>query len=299
MARARNVKPGFFKNEILGAADPLYSLLFEGLWILADRAGRLEDRPMRIKGEIFPYREGIDANAMLEWLQSEGFINRYSVAGKRYILVIEFEKHQNPHKNESESVIPPPEKIGTASETIGPTRADSLSTDSLIPDSLSTDPPSTDSPIADPLIPYLSDQPPAEDRSPPKKKRALKAKKEPAPTGEVWGAYCRAYRLRYLVEPVRNAMVNGQLAQVVDRIGTDAPAVAEFYLSHKNRFYVEKMHPVGLLLSDAEKLRTEWFTGKQVTQTKAIQTDRTQANFDAFAPLLAEAQEREKHHAHH
>jgi hypothetical protein len=144
MARARNIKPGFFKNEILGVADPLLSLLFEGLWILADRAGKLEDRPLRIKGEVFPYREGIDMESMLDWLQSNGFIRRYVVAGKRYILVLEFVKHQNPHKNETASDIPDPEEIRAKPEIVGSTRADSLSTDSLIPDSLHSVPNGTD-----------------------------------------------------------------------------------------------------------------------------------------------------------
>ena len=141
MARARNIKPGFFKNEILGVADPLYSLLFEGLWVLADRAGRLEDRPLRIKGEVFPYRDGLNVDAMLNWLESNGFIRRYTAQGKKCILVLEFVKHQNPHKNETESELPAPsdectkpEEIGTTSEIIGSTHADSLSSDSLIPD---------------------------------------------------------------------------------------------------------------------------------------------------------------------
>jgi hypothetical protein len=288
VARARNIKPGFFKNEILGVADPLYSILFEGLWVLADRSGRLEDRPLRIKGEIFPYRDGIDMESMLDWLQSEGFIRRYIVAGKRYILVLEFVKHQNPHKNEAASILPAPEEIRTEPEIIGTTRADPgfLTPDSLI----------TDTGFSDSLIPDLSGQPPAED-SPPKPKRPPKVAKEPAPTTAVWDSYAAAYRRRYSTDPVRNAMVNGQLAQVVSRIGPDAAPVAEFYLGHKNRFYVEKMHPVGLLLSDAEKLRTEWFTGRQVTQTQATQADRTQANFNAFAPLLAEARAKEQDHA--
>lgn len=51
MARSRNIKPGLFKNEVLGVADPIYTILFQGLWVLADREGRLEDRPMRIKAE--------------------------------------------------------------------------------------------------------------------------------------------------------------------------------------------------------------------------------------------------------
>lgn len=148
MARARNIKPALFTNEVLGVADPMYTLLFEGLWLLADRAGRLEDRPLRIKGELFPYREGLDINAMLTWLDSNGFIVRYQVDGKRYIEITNFEKHQNPHKNEVESKIPSAsmgcktsEKIGTSTEEIGSARADSLIPDSLIPDSLSSSTP--------------------------------------------------------------------------------------------------------------------------------------------------------------
>jgi hypothetical protein len=88
--------------------------------------------------------------------------------------------------------------------------------------------------------------------------------------------------------------VNAQMAQVVARLGGEAEFVAEFYLSHRNRYYVEKMHPVGLLLSDAEKLRTEWATGRQTTATQALQADKTQTNFSAFAPLIAEARAKEQ-----
>lgn len=147
MARARNIKPALFKNEILGVADPLYTLLFEGLWLLADREGRLEDRPLRIKAEIFPYRERVDIESMLAWLNQNGFIIRYQVGSGRFIEVANFNKHQNPHKNEAPSEIPDKsegcissEKIGTDSEEIKTAPADSLSSDSLnlIPDSLST-----------------------------------------------------------------------------------------------------------------------------------------------------------------
>lgn len=149
MARARNIKPGLFKNEILGVADPLNTILFEGLWVLADREGRLEDRPLRIKAEILPYREGINVDAMLTWLAQKGFIARYTAEGKSCIQILEFVKHQNPHKNEAESELPPhtgesasvssqTDNVGTTSEKIGSARADSLTTDSLnlIPDSL-------------------------------------------------------------------------------------------------------------------------------------------------------------------
>lgn len=291
MARARNIKPGFFKNEILGVADPLYSLLFEGLWVLADRAGKLEDRPLRIKGEVFPYREGLNMEVMLDWLQVNGFIRRYQVGSKKYILVLEFVKHQNPHKNETESEIPDPEEIGTFTEIIGSTRADSLSTDSgfLIPDSLIPDTGFTDS--------LFFDAPALQDAPPPKVKREPKVK-EPSPTAETWSAYSIAYMDRYGVEPVRNAMVNGQLAGVVGRIGAaEAPFVAGWYVGHQNRFYVEVGHSVAMLLRDAEKLRTEWATNRRTTSTQALQADKTQTNLNAFAPMIAEAQAKERRNA--
>jgi hypothetical protein len=145
VARSRNIKPGLFKNEVLGVADPLYTLLFEGLWLLADRAGRLENRPLRIKAEVFPYREGLDVVAMLSWLESNGFIRRYQANGLALIQIVEFVKHQNPHKNEPESLLPAPDEIGASTEKIGSTRADS---GFLIPDSgfLITDMPPAASP---------------------------------------------------------------------------------------------------------------------------------------------------------
>jgi hypothetical protein len=98
--RARGIKPGICNNEILGAADPLYTLLFERLWMMADRAGRLEDRPLRIKALAFPYRDGLDVEPLLAWLHEHSFIVRYTVGGSAYIQVSNFLKHQCPHVKE-------------------------------------------------------------------------------------------------------------------------------------------------------------------------------------------------------
>lgn len=107
---------------------------------------------------------------------------------------------------------------------------------------------------------------------------------------EAWEAYANAYEIRYGAPPVRNASVNSQLAQVVDRLGAaDAPAVAAFFVNQQNGLYVTAMHPVNLLLRDAEKIRTEWFTGRTVTRTQGMHADRTQTNANSFAPLIAAA----------
>lgn len=85
-----------------------------------------------------------------------------------------------------------------------------------------------------------------------------------------WERYRTVYRGRYGADPVRNQTINSQIARLVDRLGAeDAPEVAAFYLSHNDPFYVRKRHPVGLLLQDAESLRTQWATGIKATTGEA------------------------------
>lgn len=108
MPRARNVKPGFFKNELLAECDPLARILFEGLWCEADREGRLEDRPRRLKAEYLPY-DSCDVDALLAQLAVRGFIVRYVIDGRAFIAVPMFTKHQNPHVREPASTIPKPD----------------------------------------------------------------------------------------------------------------------------------------------------------------------------------------------
>lgn len=107
MARARNLKPGFFKNEDLAECSFAARLCFAGLWTIADREGRLEDRPKRIKGELFAF-DDISVDPLLDELQRFGFIRRYEVDGVGVIQILAFHKHQKPHHREPESAFPPP-----------------------------------------------------------------------------------------------------------------------------------------------------------------------------------------------
>jgi hypothetical protein len=141
----------------------------------------------------------------------------------------------------------------------------------------------------------------AETSQVPAKPRA-KRSTEPPVSSAAWKAYAEAYESRYGAVPVRNASVNGQMAQFVGRIPADeAPAVAAFYLTHQHGLYVSAMHPVNLLLRDCEKLRTEWATNRQITRSQAQMADRTQTNANAFGALIAEAKAREEsgHHDQH
>lgn len=155
MARARNIKPGFFKNEDLAECSPWARLCFAGLWTLADREGRLEDRPKRIKGELFPF-DSIEVEPLLQELERFKFVVRYETDGMKAIQIAEFKRHQAPHYSEIASVIKPPrlpeyephEDVVTPGELQEDSRKevvikrgsqppDSLIPDSLIPESLS------------------------------------------------------------------------------------------------------------------------------------------------------------------
>lgn len=111
MARVRQIKPEFFLHEELAELTMGARLLFIGLWTIADKAGRLKNRPARIKAQIFPY-DTVDCSALLDELGTCGFIYRYTAedsdATGDYIQIRNFLKHQHPHPKEQESEIPSP-----------------------------------------------------------------------------------------------------------------------------------------------------------------------------------------------
>lgn len=139
MARARNIKPGFFTNEDLVELDFGTRILFAGLWTLADREGRLEDRPKKIKIGVFP-ADNVDIEVMLQELHRYNFIKRYEANGEKYIQIVSWHKHQSPHHTEKASVIPAEDGSLTVKERNGagdPRNEDGGNPpDSLIPDSL-------------------------------------------------------------------------------------------------------------------------------------------------------------------
>jgi len=117
--------------------------------------------------------------------------------------------------------------------------------------------------------------------------RKARSKSEPNPLNvDTWKAYKAAYVARYGVPPVRNQKVNGQLASLVKRLGANAPQVAAFYVESGNGYYVSRGHSADCLLADAEKLHTEWATGRRVTQATARQADATQANLETHTGAL-------------
>lgn len=106
MARSRNIKPSIMDNEELAELEPITRLLFIYLWMLADREGRLEDRPKRIAAQALAYDRTADVGAMLDRLQALGFITRYTANGIACIQITGFSKHQTPHGTEKDSALP-------------------------------------------------------------------------------------------------------------------------------------------------------------------------------------------------
>lgn len=148
--RARDIKPGFFRNDELAECSFAARLLYPGLWMLADREGRLEYRPKRIKAEILPY-DNVDVVELLSELQKQGLIVKYAAGGSAYLWIPAFKKHQSPHVKEKPSEIPacPDEAAGRpgANPVQAPGRPGADPSSSLTPSSLP--PEDQESPVGD------------------------------------------------------------------------------------------------------------------------------------------------------
>lgn len=108
------------------------------------------------------------------------------------------------------------------------------------------------------------------------------------PVSAAWIAYAVAYRRRYGGEPIRNAKVNGQLAQYIRRVPAEwVTATITHYVGSQNARYVASRHDVGNLLRDAEKLCSEAQTGQRSTAAAARRLDRTADRGDQYGEVLA------------
>lgn len=105
MARIRTIKPEFFDDPQIGALSTAAALFFIGLWTQADKAGRLEYDPKRLKLRLLGFRRE-SAEAMVKELTTGGFASLYTTNGHNYLQIKNFKKHQRPHPKETASVIP-------------------------------------------------------------------------------------------------------------------------------------------------------------------------------------------------
>lgn len=98
---------------------------------------------------------------------------------------------------------------------------------------------------------------------------------------EIWTAYSEAFQIRYQAAPVRNAKVNRNVVDLWKRLGSEAAAVAEFYVGINDSYLIRNCHDLGSLLVKAESYRTQWATNRQMNATTAQQIERKQANLQA------------------
>ena len=113
MPRIRTVKPEFFRHEALQdieIANPgAYPMMvFAGLWVVADREGRFEWRPRRIKLDVLPFLE-FDMEETLSLLEEIGLVIRYVHEGNVYGAIVSWERHQVVGRDEPPSEIPAPD----------------------------------------------------------------------------------------------------------------------------------------------------------------------------------------------
>lgn len=98
MARIRNVKPEFFRHELLQELEISHPgaycmLVYEALWGHADANGVFPWRPRQLKLDILPFLP-FDMATTLDILRASGFIKQYDVDGKAFGLIPTFLRHQ-------------------------------------------------------------------------------------------------------------------------------------------------------------------------------------------------------------
>ena len=101
---------------------------------------------------------------------------------------------------------------------------------------------------------------------------------------DVWSAYRASYFAAYGVEPVRNAKANTLCKQLVQRLGGDgAVSVVKFFLTHRQAYYVTRLHPLSACVADAEALHTQMLATHRVSSSDAREQDKSQANAQTFS----------------
>lgn len=96
--RIRQAKPQFLRHIELQKLEVAHvelrpMIVFLGLWMAADNAGRFEWTPEHLKLDILPFVP-FEISETLELLEEHGFIQKYEVGGKFYGLVTTFSDHQ-------------------------------------------------------------------------------------------------------------------------------------------------------------------------------------------------------------
>lgn len=283
----RYLKPGICDSETIDRCSPIAECLFYRLLVNVDDFGRLDARPAVIRAKCFPLKdvtlEGIQDH--LSELQQAGLIKLYKSDDCIYLQMCKWDNI--PRAKESKCPAPTDDCIQLH------TSVNELHT--VLPVTVTVT--GTETVNRKPeLKPKLKPEPGSvAQKSAPTQKAVLPESEIQTACRETWKSYSDAYFLKYDVEPVRNAKVNSQIKSFVGRLGfEDAPHVAAFFLQSRTAYYLQRGHSIDCLLSDAEKLRTEWATGRSsITATMARHEDRTQSVSQVVEGAMKILEERE------
>ncbi len=126
--RIRTIKPSFFTHEELYDAEKETGLpirvAFAGLFTQADKEGRFEWRPRRLKTDILPY-DDVDFSRVLDALATRGWVVKYACGSREFGVIPTWQEHQHVNNRERESELPPPpEPIETVDELTRAPRVD-------------------------------------------------------------------------------------------------------------------------------------------------------------------------------
>jgi hypothetical protein len=105
--RRREISPGFWKDERIWKLSHEAKLLYLGMTQVADREGRLLDKPFEIGVEVWPWAPA-EAGKLIEEMVAVGLVARYRV-GETACLAYPsaaWKRHQRPHPKEQPSRIP-------------------------------------------------------------------------------------------------------------------------------------------------------------------------------------------------
>ena len=282
MARIRTIKPEFWTHEGLSALPEATHMLAAALLNYADDEGYFNANPGLIMAACSPIREpSVRIPESLRSLHAEGYLMLgVGPDGRRYGRIIHFADHQKISH-------PTPSKISAISitwEDSGKLPEDSVNPpEPLRPDwNREQGTGNGKEQGTGNLSPIISGSLTLTGQSKAVARRVNGEARQAPATGKAWAAYSTAYLARYKTEPVRNAKVNGQLAQLAKRLPEDeVEHVIRWYVASNANFYVRSKHSVDLLLRDCEGLRTEWATGARMTDTEARQIDQHDAGMEA------------------
>lgn len=114
MARIRSVHPNICVSETMATLPAELERTFVRLWTHCDDYGRALDNARLIKAALYPLNDEMTPERVdkdLDQLVRVGFIRRYEVDGRRYLVVVNWDTYQKPQKKVDSKLPEPPEHV--------------------------------------------------------------------------------------------------------------------------------------------------------------------------------------------